>query len=160
MKIRNKLAAALFAVGAVFYAQAQDASEVWYIETDTQESVPMYDVSFLLAADDNIYFSIVAKDNHVYDNITRATFSKHSESGGVGNVKACDRLAVYPTVVNRMLNISGCKQDTKVAVISLAGEVCLEAVASDDNTALDVSGLVSGAYILKVGDQSVKFIKR
>ena len=65
MKIRNKLAAALFAVGAVFYAQAQDASEVWYIETDTQESVPMYDVSFLLAADDNIYFSIVAKDNHL-----------------------------------------------------------------------------------------------
>ena len=162
MSMRNKLVAALLAVIAAFnvQVQAQDAGEVWHIETDTQESIPMSDVSFLLAADDDTHFSIVTKDNHVYDNVTRATFSKHAESSGVGSVEDFGALAVYPTVVSREITISSCRQDTKVAVVSLGGGVCLEAVVADGSATLDVSGLAPGAYILKVGDRSVKFIKR
>ena len=158
MKNRSKFALMLVAALSVFSAKAQDEKEVWHLETSTQVSIPMENVSFLIAADDDTHFSVVTKDEVTYDGILSATFAKHKVSG-VGQVDA-ERVAVFPTVANSTLNISGCKQGTHITVGSLDGQVCLSTDVAADGATIDVSGLSSGCYILTVGEQTVKFIKQ
>ena len=61
MKTFSKLAlaaAVLMTAGTTMMAE-----DVWYLETDTQQSIPMEDVSFLLAADDDEHFSVVTNES-------------------------------------------------------------------------------------------------
>lgn len=157
MNIKSKNAFVLIACLATLMAKAQDTAEVWCLETDTEVSIPVKDVSFLMASDNAPYFFVVTADD-LYPGVTRATFAKRNVSA-IDKV-ASEQLTVTPTIVNSTLYISGCGKGESIAVVSLSGQTCLVTVAVDGNATLDVSGLSSGTYILRVGDRSVKFIKR
>lgn len=160
MKLRNRLVLLLATIFvASFTARAEQTEQEWYLETDTEVSIPMSGVAFLLAADDDTHFSVVTVDNTSYDGITRATFAQHSTTG-LGHVSVSDEIAVFPTMVNSTLNILGCKSGAAVQVVSLAGQTVISATVDGSDAAIDVSNLAPGCYLLKVGKQAVKFIKR
>jgi len=59
-------------------------------------------------------------------------------------------------LVGNSLNLSGLKAGTETAVYDAAGKLMLRSTASK----LDVSNLRAGIYVLKAGNQIVKFVKR
>lgn len=159
MKTFSKLAlaaAVLLTAGTTMMAE-----DVWYLETDTQQSIPMEDVSFLLAADDDEHFSVVTNGSGTIDGVTRATFALRTVSGVEQHLAADGgELSVFPTAASSTLDVSGCRAGSKILVTSLTGQVVMTAKAADGNATIDVSRLSAGCYILTVGNSSVKFIKR
>lgn len=160
MREKSKLVLViLFACMSVFGATAQSSTDTWYMVTDTQERIPMDDVAFLLAADGNTYFSVVTMSSDVYSDVTRVTFSKETSSG-VDRIEADGRLKVSPIVAASELHVFGMAKGVVIEVISTTGQTCVVTKADDGETTVDVSSLSNGTYILKVGKQAVKFIKR
>ncbi len=159
MKTIYRLALAIISAMAGLHANAQNETEAWYLETDNEVSILMDNVSYLLAADDDTTFSVVANDGSVYSGATSASFAKHPYTNSVESTASAS-FAVFPTVVNSTLNVMGCKQGATVSVVSMAGQTCLTETAEQGNATIDVSSLPQGHYILVVGGQSVKFIKK
>lgn len=59
-----------------------------------------------------------------------------------------------------ILNLSGIAPGQRVQVYDVSGKIIAEAKASSDATSLDISNAKRGTYILRVGNDVVKFIKR
>ncbi len=159
MKKRSKLMLMLL-FSATSLPLTANAEASWYLETDTQASVAMQDVEFLLAADDDTHFSVVAKNDVVYDNVTKATFTKKdTDPGGVQQVGR-NQLSVLSTQVQSTLSISGLHEGSTIKISSINGQVVITAHASERETTIDVSKLAPGYYLLSAGKSTVKFIKR
>ena len=63
MRSKNKLVMAFLIAFAAIQAKADGNNEVWHIETDTKLSIPLQDIGFIVAADDDVSFSIVTVTN-------------------------------------------------------------------------------------------------
>lgn len=70
-------------------------------------------------------------------------------------------IAVWPTTVDNTLNIRGAAQATPIAVYNIGGACVATATAGTDATVtLDLSAIAPGAYIVTIGNHSVKIIKK
>lgn len=158
MRSRNKYFLTLLISIAAMQVQADGSNDVWHIETDTKLSIPLKDVGFIMAADDDVSFSIVTVNDDKYDGVTIATFSKHEASGVWGMTS--EEFRVTPTVVTSSICVFGCRPGAEVRIVSTGGVTCIAAKADGGNATIDVSGLASGHYILAVDGRSVRIIKR
>lgn len=151
----------LLAVACVFAfssgVKAAD-NDVWHLITDTEESVVMSDVDYLLASDDTKEFSVVLKAGDMINNVTRVTFAKEPNST-VSEVKD-SAVSVYPTLVESMLTLTGCEEGTVVRIVSMQGVEVKNVTAVAGETVVEVGDLPSGFYFLSVGKTTVKFIKK
>ncbi len=77
-------------------------------------------------------------------------------STGIKNVSVFN----FTGIVDGQLHLSGLKAGSSVAVLDTAGKVQQRAVASDGETIVDVSGLQHGVYMVRAGEQIVKFMKK
>lgn len=78
-------------------------------------------------------------------------------SAGVGSVLSFSTLNIS---VGDRLEISGTYAGCRLQVFDLKGQLSAQAVASCNTCVIDISHLEGGAYILKAGNEIVKFIKR
>ena len=69
-------------------------------------------------------------------------------------------VAIWPTLVTDVINVSGASAGTKVTVYTTTGMAMTSAVVAESTLTLDLSNLASGTYIVAVGKQSVKVAKR
>lgn len=60
---------------------------------------------------------------------------------------------VYPNPVSDVLNITGLKQQTRVELISVTGQVLRSDLTSDKAYVLDMSSQRAGYYILRISDK-------
>lgn len=158
MRSKNKLVMAFLIAFAAIQAKADGNNEVWHIETDTKLSIPLQDIGFIVAADDDVSFSIVTVTNEKFDGVTMATFSKH-EASGIWNT-ASEDFKVTPTVVTFSLCVFGCRPGAEIRIVSAGGATCLTAKAEGGNATINVSRLAPGHYVLTVDGRSVRIIKR
>lgn len=63
-------------------------------------------------------------------------------------------------IVDGQLNISGLADGTPVAVYDISGKKVAAARANGESTLVNLDSLNGGVYILKAGNQIVKFVKR
>ena len=63
-------------------------------------------------------------------------------------------------IVDGQLNIAGLAAGTPVAVYDVSGKKVAATRAQGEATQLDINNLNGGVYILKAGNQIVKFVKR
>ena len=67
---------------------------------------------------------------------------------------------VYPTLAEETISISGLTTSEQVQIISINGNVIMEAkVDANDNT-LNVDGLSQGKYLVRIGNSTYPFIKK
>ncbi len=78
-------------------------------------------------------------------------------SVGVETVSSFGSLTV---TVGKQLEISGISEGCSLQVYDLHGRLSAKATASGESCVIDISNLEGGAYILKAGNEIVKFIKR
>lgn len=79
-----------------------------------------------------------------------------TSGAGIGNISTFK----LNTFVDGQLNIAGLEAGTQVAVYDVSGKKLAHAQAEGESTLVNVDNLNSGVYILKVGNQIVKFVKR
>lgn len=79
---------------------------------------------------------------------------------GVKDVLADGDVAVWPTVTEGPVNIAGVAAGTEIAVYDLGGNMVAETVTEGDAATIDLSAAESGVYVVSLGKESVKVIKK
>ena len=67
---------------------------------------------------------------------------------------------IFPNPVQTNLTVSGVDKDAKIKLFNLSGVLLQNFQAQENSTDIDVSSLPQGLYLLQVGEQMLKFIKR
>ena len=66
----------------------------------------------------------------------------------------------FTGIVGGQLHLSGLKAGSLIQVFDTAGRVQARANAAEGDTVLDVNSLNSGVYMVRVGNQVIKFMKK
>ncbi|MDO5128341.1 MAG: T9SS type A sorting domain-containing protein [Prevotellaceae bacterium] len=141
-------------------ATAANAADLkWALQTQDGATVMMSQVGYILYTDGSSTMSIVKTDNSVIEDVTKVSFAK-VDGTGIAQTVADKGIAVLSRVVDNSLTVTGCPEGQSVSVISASGAVEVKTLSSGDHTTIDVSRLVSGVYMLRVGKNTVKFIKK
>ena len=75
---------------------------------------------------------------------------------GIKNVSVFN----FSGIVDGQLHLSGLKAGALIHVLDTAGRVQARAKAAEGETVLDVNNLNSGVYMVRVGNQVIKFMKK
>ena len=134
----------------------QAAEKTWHLVTDKGDAIELSNVSYLLAASTES-FDIVCKDGTTVNGVSGISLEER-ESTGVKSINTGE--AMFSQVVGDQIYISYAKAGTTAEVLSLSGIVYVSQTLTDGQNIISVTQLRSGTYILKVGDPSIKFIKR
>lgn len=67
-----------------------------------------------------------------------------------------EMVKVYPNPIKDVLNISGLKQSQDFEIYSIDGKLLKKGTATNS---INVSGFTKGTYLLKISEQTIKFIK-
>lgn len=79
-----------------------------------------------------------------------------TSGAGIGNISTF-KLNAF---VDGQLNIAGLAAGTQVVVYDVSGKKLAQVQTEGESTQVNVDNLSSGVYILKAGNQIVKFVKR
>ena len=134
----------------------QAAEKTWHLITDKGDAIELSNVSYLLAASTES-FDIVCKDGTTINGVSGISLEER-ESTGIKPINTGD--AMLSQVVGDQIYISHAKAGTTAEVLSLSGTIHISQTMTDSQNVINVSKLRSGTYILKVGETSIKFIKK
>lgn len=143
--------------GWTLFAGAEN-TPVWHLTTDTEQSVPMTEVDFLLAADETEYFSVVLKDGSQIDQVKQVVFEK-KQATGLEEETRDRKPALYPTIARSQLTLTGCQNGTRIRILSINGTLCREMTVTEQETHIGVEDLTPGQYLLQAGNNTLQFIK-
>lgn len=147
----------LISLLAIFFALQVNAQKEWHMLTDAEQKIAIVNVDYLLAADNDNEFCVVCKDGSKVEGVTSISFEYCS------SVKTIDKnmtLQLFPNPVVETLNLTGCKEGLSINILSLDGRILKTVVAQQSGTAIDVSDLASGYYLLQTPNTTIKFIKK
>lgn len=140
--------------------QAEETDAVWCAVTNYETYVPLSEIDYMLFPDDRALFTIVRKDGRVSEDVAQITFGKYMISSEPVLNSEKTQVSLYPNPVVRQLTLQGLKPDTKVRIVSAAGDVVRETVAKGTTMTFDVSSLPTGMYLLQTESSTLKFIKQ
>lgn len=150
----------LFTVLAFLAVGAASADEkTLYLKTDTQVVIPVDNVDYLVAADDDDLFTVVVKNGQPVANVTSvkvvdsATGIETVDGGETKNV-------VLPTKASNSLQLSGLRAGTRVDIYSADGKLVKNITSTGGELTIGVADLAAGTYVMKTKDSEVKFVKQ
>lgn len=135
------------------------AEKVWCIVTDSGQKIAMSNVSFILASDASETLSIVCNNGNVAYRVSKITFEQ-AEPTGISDIKDDSESSFTLLPASSSLLISGCAENTTVSVYDGSGRLVRQSVITSGSHEISLSGLTPGVYILKVGNRSIKFLKK
>lgn len=102
---------------------------------------------------------ILGRENK--DSVQNIAFRTDSTTTDISEVKIGNSIQIYPNPVLQTLIIKGAKTNEVIRIYSLNGNLIASAIVYDEqHSAIDVSGLPVGQYILQVNTQVMKLIKQ
>ena len=136
------------------------ADKVWCIVTDSGQKIAMSNVNFMLASDVSETFNIVCDNGIVIYNVTKATF-EIAEPTGISDVTDdSEGPSIKMLPASSSLKILGCSDGSRISVYDGVGRLVHQSTISSSEHEVSLYGLPSGIYILKVGKNSIKFLKK
>ena len=157
MQLYNSFRSLLTAVMLILCVSVMaDWYAVAHIYDGTVVEIKATDVGSFVAVDDNPYFNVLDADGKtILANVSKVTFAEH-DATGIENVRK-DTLTQF-LIANNSLTIIG---SAKTATIyDSKGAEIKEVGSKAGKIDIDISGLPIGAYIVKSGEQTIKFIKK
>ena len=91
---------------------------VWVLQTDTQVNVPIDEVDYLLAADDDNLFAVVMKSGEMYDGVKKVVFSQTSY---ISNTPQPTDVRLLSRSVRGQLSLTGLVPGATVQVYAVDG---------------------------------------
>lgn len=155
------LAVALVATFACMYANASSFLKVTYV---TEEGLSSDNFSIeggevqILDNAVNVVYSGNPDLNktYVFDDIRSLQFEIQTSTG---NINSDIRLSVYTDARAGILYLCAKEPLGLVSIYSIAGTIVSSANSNNTEINIDIKGLCSGVYIVKSGNQIVKFVK-
>lgn len=141
----------------LFTVGLRAAEMTWHLVTDTDEAIELTKVSYLLASTQET-FDIVCTDGTIVGNVKSIKLEKR-ESSGIQKTKTNGE-GIFSQIVDGTQTISNAKAGTIAQVISVSGITCITQTLTEGQNVINVSQLYPGTYILKVGETTIKFIKK
>src|SRR5690606_24546648 len=124
---------------------------VWYADEDL--TIMLDDATILV--DGTTYYVVQAIGNCVSEAL--AITVEVTLSRDIANAVT---LKAYPNPVKDVLNISSNREITKIEVLNMLGQVIISNTTNSTETQVNLSGLVSGNYFVKVtANNSTKILK-
>lgn len=93
-------------------------------------------------------------------NNSTSHIAKYDGTASVNELKAEISWNISPNPVENSGVISGTEKDQPVSILSLDGKLVKRILASDTETKIDLSELYSGVYLVKIGDQQRRIVKK
>lgn len=156
-QMKRLIITGIFAASSLLMPHVLRAS-VWFMETDTEVSVPMEQVNYLLATDGNDSFSIVKKDGSLVNEVRHVTFSRHQTTQTDTPVNR--GIQLYPNPVNHVLHLDGIPAGQSICILSADGLTVRKEKAHGGKVSLYVDDLPQGIYFLQTANNTIKFVKR
>lgn len=79
---------------------------------------------------------------------------------GIENIKVESPIFVFPNPVKEILTVNCLKKDTIINLYNITGGLIQTIPAQENSTTINVSSLQQGVYLLRVGEQTIKFVKQ
>ncbi|MBQ9418219.1 MAG: T9SS type A sorting domain-containing protein [Bacteroidales bacterium] len=96
--------------------------------------------------------------SYALDNIRKVLFSNGTE--GIGGVREALPLKVYPTVVEQSFTVEGIGEGVKeVQIYDVSGVQVMKKTCTE-GTKIDVDGLPSGVYLVRIEDGFCRIVKQ
>lgn len=148
--MNKKLLTSFLALGLSAYCYADKIVMINGSEADKG------DVSEITFAGDNLLLKYSDGNTFKLDIETvEINFSDATTTGGV-----MANTFSYNSLVEDQLLLTGLEKGKQVQIIRVDGRVLYSAVAEGNAMAIPVNGLAPAPYLIKVGNQIVKFIKK
>lgn len=141
-----------------------DMSKKIHLMTNTGQYFTFKSLPTLQPKDDTT-FDIIFDGQAVATNVAKLWFyrgnnpEEHIKDGIFTPVVEEEKLQLM-SPVSYQLQLSGCGEATKAVVYSVGGKQVAEAGVSYGTTTIQVGHLTTGVYIVKVGNKSLKFVKK
>ncbi len=132
-------------------------SSTWILCTDTGRQVDVSNVEYLVGTDSSELFSVVLKDNSLITDVKEVTFLSGSASGIHNTELYNGPIITYNASSLIITNLTG--NNTDIHIYNMTGTLVNEAKSISGKATIDISSLTAGAYIVKVGSTSFKFLK-
>ncbi len=105
-----------------------------------------------------VYMVVARKGGAGIGDVTCISFAV-TEPSGITNTQALS-VFVFPNPVQSTLTVNGVDADSKIELYSVTGALVQSIFAQENATDVDVSSLPQGTYMLRVGEQTIKFVKQ
>ena len=150
MKSKLFLSALLFATLPV------TASDGWVLVTNDSQKISMERVVSLLTADNDATFNVLLNDGSVINDIEYCTFA---QSDGITHAIASG--SKKPFIANGRIVLSNMAEaGCAIGVYGLDGRIIMSTISDGTSCTIYISHQQPGAYVLRIGSKSMKFIKR
>lgn len=147
--MRKKIFASALMLMATFGIAKADVTQTLTINGQKVEKV----VSQITFSGDNVVLHFNGSEESYPMNDVQIDFSS---TDGINTVSTF----TFNGIVDGRLNLVGLAAGTPVAVYDISGKKVAATRAQGEATQLNVDNLNGGVYILKAGNQIVKFVKR
>ncbi|WP_052480521.1 fibronectin type III domain-containing protein [Chryseobacterium sp. StRB126] len=132
-----------------------------------QKAITGFDHTFLLNYDSSISSCGLNGTGQLGNGSTANSSSFVSLTCPVSNlaveevISSANNLKVFPSPVNDILNVSSDQKIISVTILNTAGQLILTKVINNKIATVDVSGLISGVYMVKINldNRNVKTVK-
>ncbi len=150
----------LLAVAAIFLTLGLHAqSKQWcMVDPVSQIKVPMSQVGFLLASDNDDTFSIVCNNGLVYNNVAKVEFQQ-LDAQGISTPESAESMVTFRHGATA-IRVLGCPAGTVVGIYSASGQQVGQYTLSGSDSLVPIDGLVDGVYVIRAGKTAVKFVKK
>ena len=105
------------------------------------------------------YFTTPTPDEMNGTNATGLLLVPQTRGVGIKNLDAA-AVFVFPNPVENYLTVTGVNKNVKINLLDMNGQLLQSVFTQDNATNIDVSSLQQGIYLLQMGEQVVKFIKK
>ena len=150
----------LLITGQLFAAQvpclitvSADRSETAYALTGVQRIVFA-----------NSAMTVIMKSAPDVTGIVSARFETTDPTGtdptSIADAKAVSSVFIFPNPVKSVLTLNNVETNSKVDLYSVTGALLQSVFTQDSSTDIDVSSLQQGTYLLRIGKQTLKFVKQ
>lgn len=157
--IKRVLLSLTLLIGIVLSMSAQTAkTKVIVTKTDGNT------VSYILEESDYLTFndgqSLVvnisgATQIIALSNIRKVVFEKIID--GIEEISS--EIQIVPNPANNSFRVSNLDKDEEMTVYSMTGQKVMSGIVTNDQT-VDISALANGLYLVKIGSQNIKLMKR
>jgi hypothetical protein len=131
----------------------------WLLVTNDGTKLEMESVGSLVLADDAEAFDVQSTSGTLLAaKVKKVTFELQQEADAIKPLDAQGKTQLLSFAVDRQLTILGTQSEA--TVYSAAGIAVAKGVPQNGQTAINVSGLPQGTYMVRVGKQTFKFIKK
>ncbi len=144
--------------------QPSSATGALWLQTDKGDSQPMSNVAMLANVDAKGRFEVVLQEGGSLMDVAYVTFFRDTETAiqqpKVETGEEKEPILRLMTPVHFELKLSGCGDATNAVVYDMRGAKMASAPVANGTTTIAVGHLITGVYIVRVGNKTLKFFKK